>query len=261
MRMRLATGAAIAIWGVAAANGSAAQALSADALREAAFAPKTSAINVDPGAKFVERDAYVEGQGPIVWRSGEVQLSQKTTLRVNVGGALRGRDFDAQDIDVTLIRSWPSAVSFATDTLEFEVSPHAGFGVSSYGGQAEAGATLKVGGTREAKAVQRLKEMGVSEGTDFGDIGRWYLFAAASGRAVGFNMLRQYGGWDPSGWTTDTTGALVGDAQIGVCWRKGDMQSSFGVIHREVRGNHMVFGQMTRDDTVAAFTFSFRPSP
>ena len=62
-----------------------------------------------------------------------------------------------------------------------------------------------------------------------------------------------------SGWSTDNTGALVGDAQVGVGWRKGDMQSSFGVIHREVRGNHMIFGQDTRTDTVAAFSFSIRP--
>ncbi len=55
------------------------------------------------------------------------------------------------------------------------------------------------------------------------------------------------------------SGALVGDAQVGVGWRKGDLQSSFGVIHREVKGAHMVFGQQTRDDTVAAFTFSLKP--
>ena len=72
-------------------------------------------------------------------------------------------------------------------------------------------------------------------------------------------MLKDENGWDRAGWTTDPTGALVGDAQVGVGWRKGDMQSSFGVIHREVKGKHMVFGQQTRDDTVAAFTFSFRP--
>ena len=37
------------------------------------------------------------------------------------------------------------------------------------------------------------------------------------------------------------------------------MQSSFGVIHREVKGAHMIWAQDTRDDTVAAFTFSIRP--
>ena len=72
-------------------------------------------------------------------------------------------------------------------------------------------------------------------------------------------MLRSERGWNRAGWSTDTTGALVGDAQVGVGWRKGDMQSSFGVIHREVKGKHMIFGQKTHDDTVAAFTFSFRP--
>ena len=84
-------------------------------------------------------------------------------------------------------------------------------------------------------------------------------FAAASGRAVGFSMLRGERGWDRAGWSTDSTSALVGDAQVGVGWRKGDVQFSFGVIYREVNGRHMIFGQMTRDDRVAAVTLSVRP--
>ncbi|MBL8554347.1 MAG: DUF2219 family protein [Phenylobacterium sp.] len=160
------------------------------------------------------------------------------------------------------IRSWPKAVSFASDGLEFEVAPHAGFGVSERGrGAAEGGATLTVSPrTRGERAMAQLRDMGVKDGQSFGDAGRWYLFAAASGQAVGLNMTRSdRGGWDRAGWSTDNTGALVGDAQVGVGWRKGDMQSSLGVIHREVKGKHMIWGQQTREDTVAAFTFSFRP--
>jgi hypothetical protein len=153
------------------------------------------------------------------------------------------------------IRQW-TALSFETDGLAFDVEPHAGFAAS--GSQAQAGATVSLH-PRTDKAVQRLKDMGVREGTAFGDTGRWYLFAAASGRAVGMNVLKNEDGWGRAGWSTDPTGALVGDAQVGVGWRKGDIQSSFGVIYREVRGNHMIFGQMTRDDTVAAFSFSVRP--
>ena len=107
--------------------------------------------------------------------------------------------------------------------------------------------------------MQRLRDMGVADGASYGSEGRWYLFAAASGQAVGLNMIHDGQGWDRAGWSTDNTGALVGDAQIGVGWRKGDMQSSFGVIHREVKGAHMIWAQDTRDDTVAAFTFSIRP--
>ena len=172
------------------------------------------------------------------------------------------RGFADDRLDKVTVRSWPKAVSFASESLDFEVAPHAGFGVSDRGrGAAEGGATLMVSPrTRGERAMAQLRDLGVKDGESFGDAGRWYLFAAASGQAIGLNMTRSaQGGWDRAGWSTDTTGALVGDAQVGVGWRKGDMQSSLGVIHREVKGRHMIFGQQTRDDTVAAFTFSFRP--
>jgi len=73
------------------------------------------------------------------------------------------------------------------------------------------------------------------------------------------DMMLNERGWDRAGWSTDATSGLVGDAQVGVGWRKGDSQASFGVIHREVKGRHMIFGQLTRDDTVAALNFSIRP--
>lgn len=183
------------------------------------------------------------------------------TVRVETDRDVRTPAWLADDrIDVTLVRNWPGALSFRSESgLEFDVAPHAGLGVGSRGGQAEGGAMLTVSKSREQQAMDRLRDMGVEDGAKLGDAGRWYLFAAASGRAVGLNMLRGENGWDRGGWTTDPTGALVGDVQLGVGWRKGDTQSSFGVIHREVKGKHMAFGQRTRDDTVAAFTFSFRP--
>jgi hypothetical protein len=39
----------------------------------------------------------------------------------------------------------------------------------------------------------------------------------------------------------------------------GDMQTSFGYMHREVKGAHMIFGQQTRDDSMLAFTLSIKP--
>lgn len=232
-------------------------------------------VEILNNAAFAPGQAYAPGGGAVLWRSGEVRLTpgDRTTgpvdtLRIHVGGTLRmpgglplnldRGQFDADSFDVTVTRNWP-AVSFMSDGLEFDVAPHAGLGVSSYGGQAEGGATLTVSRSRTDEAVERLKDLGVKDGAGFGDTGRWYFFAAASGRAVGLNLLRGERGWDRAGWSTDDTGALVGDAQIGVGWRKGDMQSSLGVIHREVKGRHMIFGQETRDDTVAAFTFSLRP--
>jgi len=37
------------------------------------------------------------------------------------------------------------------------------------------------------------------------------------------------------------------------------MQTSFGYIHREVKGEHMVFGQETKEDSMLAFSLSIKP--
>ena len=97
------------------------------------------------------------------------------------------------------------------------------------------------------------------DGADFGDRGRWYVFAAASGRAVGLNMLKgPTNSWDQS-WSQDPSSALIGDAQLGLGWRKGAMQTSLGYIHREIKGDHMLWGQQARDDSMLAFSLSVKP--
>jgi hypothetical protein len=73
------------------------------------------------------------------------------------------------------------------------------------------------------------------------------------------NMLHGDQGWNRAGWSTDATSRLTGDAQIGVGWRKGDMQTSFGYIHREVKGQNMLFGVDPKADSVVAFSLSIRP--
>lgn len=285
--MRCGAHLAFALGWAAAAGGAAAQSISPvpditfdlstrEALKDAAFAPTSQAVAIDPSARFVEREAFKVGEGPVFWQSGEVRLSSREngpvdSLRINIGSVLhtpgglplnleRGSP-ENDRFDVTLVRSWPRAVSFSSDKLAFDIAPHAGFGVSNFGAtSAEGGATLTVSKSRGERALEQLRDLGVKDGASFGDRGRWYLFAAASGRAVGMNMMHGENGWDRAGWSTDASGGLVGDAQVGVGWRKGDVQSSFGVIHREVKGRHMIFGQQTRDDTVAAFTFSLKPT-
>lgn len=210
-------------------------------------------ISAKLAADVLNRAAFVD--------SSQVKLSRRSTLTFDTEAPppTSPTGYADERLDLSLKRSWPGAVNFVSDGLEFEVAPHAGLGVGSAGGTAEGGAMLTVSKSREQQALDRLREMGVKDGASLGDAGRWYLFAAASGRAVGLNMLHGERGWDQAGWTTDSTASIAADAQIGVGWRKGDMQSSFGIIHREVKGKHMVMGQETRDDTVAAFTFSFRP--
>ena len=248
--MRLAALLAIAV-GCAGATSAVAQSLAPGLLT-----PDITALNA---AAFAPKAA--------VWQSSAVRLSgPKThsvdTLQVTVGGqpfAFQPDAVKADRFDVTVVRRWPKAVQFDSEGLAFDVSPHAGFGVNNFGGQAVGGATLTVSKSRGEQAMERLRDLGVQDGATYGDAGRFYFFAAASGRAVGLNMMRGEQGWDRAGWSTDMTSGLVGDAQVGVGWRKGVVQSSVGVVHREVKGKHMVFGQTTRDDTVAAFTLSIRP--
>jgi hypothetical protein len=242
-------------------------------LNGAAFAPKTPFNSVDPISQLADREAYQPGAGLVRWMTGEVQLSPTAggavdSLRVSVGGALRtltglplnlrGAQFDPNAYEVALTRDWPAAFALDTPAFGVDLTPHAGVGMTSFGTSAEAGATLRVM-QRDASMAERLHAMGVSDGSAFGERGRWYLFAAASGRAVGMNMLHGDQGWNRAGWSTDQTSTLTGDAQVGVGWRKGDLQTSFGYIHREVKGQNMLFGVDPKADSVVAFSLSIRP--
>jgi hypothetical protein len=241
-------------------------------LRSAASDPIPAS---DPTLRLLDREAYVPGAGPVQWMASEIALprtgSAVDSLQIRVGGVRRGvgglpfnldrAPFDARDYEVTVAREWPRAVSFDAGPYDLDLSPHAGLGVSSVGGSAEAGAMLRLSVKRDRdEAVRRrLAAMGVRDGSSFGESGRWYLFAAASGRAVGLNLLRGDSGWTRAGWSTDPSSALIGDAQVGVGWRKGDVQTSLGFIHREVKGQHMIFGQETRNDSLLAFSFAVKP--
>jgi hypothetical protein len=203
---------------------------------------------------------------PVDWRASEVGLSPKAALRIRIADPATTRDgrplqtpaFDGgQAYEFSVVRDWPAAVSF--NRFGMAVTPHAGVGVTSSGGMAEAGDTLQFGQRVDAAVKEKLGAMGVGDGRKFGDKGRWYVFAAASGRSVGLNMLRSDAGWARAGWTTDQSSTLVGDAQVGVGWRKGDMQSSVGFVHREIKGLHTLYGVDTKADSLVAFTFSVRP--
>jgi hypothetical protein len=200
------------------------------------------------------------------WRSTQVQLTPRSRLRVSLadpfvgpGAAPLNRGAQAQAYEVSLVRDWPGAVSFETQNFGVDLSPHAAVGVTPQGGLAEAGARLELSQRKDRAVLAGLNALGVSDGARFGDTGRWYLFAAASGRAVGLNMLHGEGGWDRAGWTTDQSSKLVGDAQIGVGWRKGATQTSLGLLHREVKGAHLMWGQDTKADTLLALSFAVRP--
>lgn len=137
---------------------------------------------------------YQPGQGLVRWTTGEVAsfsrpgVSYLDSVRVSSAaydptpGAtlLRpGAEGDAgrpQAFDVTFLRKWPSAVRLDAGRLNLDITPHAGLGVSSGGGQtAEAGALVRM-----------MKAMGVAGQ----NAPRWYVYAGYRTRAMGLNLLR-----------------------------------------------------------------------
>jgi hypothetical protein len=102
--------------------------------------------------------------------------------------------------------------------------------------------------------------MGVEDGAaEFGRQGRFYLFAAVHGQAVGYNLQTQ-GGMHRAGWTTDESSALVGDGQIGLGWRKGGMEAALGYVHRGVHLKNVPFGMSdSYADDMGALSFTFHP--
>ena len=203
------------------------------------------------------------------WDVMEASLAKTTdsgardSLRLRIGAAdigdPRRLGLPAENrFEVTVTRNWPAAVSLTTENLNLDLTPHAGIGVGSAGGSAEAGATLTLG-ARKADLAGSLRKMGFKDGAaTYGETGRWYVFAAASGRAVGLSLASKDlgGGWNR---TQDSSSALISDASMGVGWRKGDVQTSLGYIHRAVKGDHLPRGETHLDDSMLAFSLSIKP--
>ena len=225
-------------------------------------------------AKLLDANRYYEGHGAVTWRSNAFVAHENEraidSVRVSVASvASAGQtrplalvrpdedSFEDRDVDVTVTRGWPAAVSLGSGKYALDVTPHAGLGFGGAGGSAEAGATVRFGKKMGDRVANSL---GVTDGRQFGDRGRWYVFAAASGQAVGMNMLRGGDGdWSRAGLTTDTSSKLVGDGQAGLAWRRGPMQASFGYVHRKIRAKDQIMGMATQKDEMVAFSFSLKP--
>ncbi len=238
------------------------------------FALSPAAVAGD--AALLGADRYYAGAGPVTWRSNAFSRQAQAggpidSVRVSLAGSVptaamaplslqRPDAYEVREVDVTVVRGWPSAVALAGRRYALDVTPHAGLGFGGAGGSAEAGATVRLG-KKKNMGDQVTDALGVRQGDEaFGDRGRWYIFAAASGRAVGLNMLRgQNGDWSRAGLTQDTTSRLIGDSQAGVAWRKGPMQASLGYIHREIRAKEGIMGLARQKDDVVALSFSLKP--
>ena len=206
----------------------------------------------------------VLGTANIAVAQSTLASSEAGTSQLMNAAFLRGQRLDSRTdtkiADVLATRDLPLAINLNGERFALSLTPHAGLGMSNFGNSAEAGAVLTFGPKGPDQSLTaRLDRMGVHDGADFGERGRWYVFAAASGRAVGLNVLKgPANSWDQS-WSQDPSSALIGDAQLGLGWRKGAMQTSLGYIHREIKGDHMVWGQQARDDSMVAFSLSVKP--
>lgn len=84
--------------------------------------------------------------------------------------------------------------------------------------------------------------------------GRWFLFAAASGKAFGLNLVRDSeAGLRRAGWSVERL-AVLGKGQVGVGWRKHGLQASLAVAQREVGDLGVKI-----DDWITGFSLSWRP--
>lgn len=272
--------------GVSAAAPACAQALvsaakSSNPLTAAAFgaAPATTGegVRLAPAPRTLNTEhpfrppAFAPQRGFGAWQAEEVTVGAGhgavDTMRLAVkeerigpsAGIVSNAPYASSAVSLSYTRGWPDALQLNTGRFDLAVSPHAGVGVSSMGTSAEAGAMVKL--SSGGKSVEdRLGDL-VSDGKKYGDKGRWYLFAAASGRSVGLNMTRTEEGWGQSGWSTDKTSKLVGDGQLGVGFRKGAMQASFGYVYREIKVQNGPLGADTDvSDSMAAFSLSIKPN-
>lgn len=224
----------------------------------------------DPGLdSFRDRPADRAGAWAVstrrdLWNEGtnftdRLSLTTRGELRRADGSPLPVTPLDASaldvdDYDVRLVRGWPAARGYTPSGLEVSLTPHAGIGVGSRGGSAEAGATLRVGGTL-GKVVPEGSEA-------FGERSRWYVYAAGSGTAVGYNFARNRDGDFARSGVSHDSGSFLGDASVGIALRKGDMQGSFGIVYREIKAEGLRGGEgFDRDVTegLVAFQLSIKP--
>ncbi|ADK99495.1 hypothetical protein Bresu_0181 [Brevundimonas subvibrioides ATCC 15264] len=219
---------------------------------EDAFAP-TDMRN--PFAAATTHDVWIEGDGHAdrlrMRARGELRRADGAPLPVS---PLDQGAFQAEGYDVSYTRGWPVARGYTASGLEVSLTPHAGIGVGDRGGLAEAGATLKIG-----RGIDRL----VPEGSAaFGQRARWYLYAAGSGTAVGYNFARNRDGDYARSGVSHDSGNFLGDASVGIALRRGDMQGSFGIVYREIEAEGMRSGRGIDNDVtegLVAFQLSIKP--
>jgi hypothetical protein len=169
-------------------------------------------------------------------------------------GPLDPAAYEAEHYDLTYVRGWTETLGQTGSGLDVTLTPHIGVGVGSRGGSTEAGATLRIG-----PDLDRM----VPEGSEaFGERQRWYIYAAGSGRAVGYNFARTRDGEYARSGVSHDSGNFMGDASIGVAIRRGPVQSSVGLVYREISVDGLRTGHGVDNDVsegLIAFQLSIKP--
>ncbi|TPW05369.1 MAG: hypothetical protein FD125_761 [bacterium] len=169
-------------------------------------------------------------------------------------GPLDPAAYEAEHYDLTYTRGWTEILARTASGLDVALTPHVGVGLGSRGGSTEAGATLRIG--------PDLDQL-VPDGEEaFGQRPRWYLYAAGSGRAVGYNWARNRDGEFARSGVSQDAGSFMGDASLGVAMRRGPVQSSIGLIYREIGVEGLRAGHGVDTDVsegVIAFQLSIKP--
>jgi hypothetical protein len=257
-----------AVMAIALAAASSSAALAADdgqqALFGAAFSDPLGLHHEFSGPSFASRLApvgadaarYVPGEGLVRWTESEVAsfgregAAHFDTVRLSTsalvarpGAVLLGPEVDAQTVrpmayGVTYVRRWPSMVSVSSGRLSLDITPHAGFGVSS-------------GGARSAEAGALMRMMRVI-GMDGPQAPRWFFYAGYNTRAVGLNLVRS----DEAMRREKLDGGVVREVQAGLGARKGAINALVGFTREQVTIRSL--GERVRDDNRVGLTLSIR---
>jgi hypothetical protein len=159
-----------------------------------------------------------------------------------------------------------AADALVTKPLRFEVMPYSGAKLGDVNDHAQPGAMVEIGpgreGSKEERVADKLKSMGVRDGAQFGDAGRWYAFVGGSGKSLGFNMRRDPDGPLRSYGLSVDPAAAVGDIQAGIGFRKGDVQTSVGYVHRTFKPAYAMQNiDFDNKDEMVGVSFSLKPQP
>ena len=82
--------------------------------------------------------------------------------------------------------------------------------------------------------------------------GRYFLYASAARRSVETPANAQR-------WAGRERNGVVRDTRVGVGWRNGEMETSFGYVRRKVPQSYTANGLEKRDGGMVGFSLTYRP--